>query len=813
MNITEINQKIGDFLVRNGREIPVEVIAQNDVEKMQNLFDQMILLVNTSEDLDMLASSRALIEKIKQEAIGLDQQHLCILEKTDQVIKRGVFKHFKEVTAQKQPWLEPGLLERLESLDEKSFDAALQSMFLQSPSSLHARGSFLIKTIDKSLEIGAYSVALKLVNYYACEVFLEGGFSPLCQAGQAIQYVVECAKVMRSIRSVLETLPSSFFQRLEKLEQVLIAFWDVLEKSIAKTPFLTQEAALEIEQNLISMHRADPLLLQIKSKPMYQHRTALLCMNFKKEDYTLNKGETNFDVQVPFVINLAVKEMQKCRGDEAQIRKCFKNLLIYFGSARKNIARVDNTNSAECFGVLRNVNYCLTTDLNGDRYGEYGAKVFNVLKNRYEAWLDLQKQCRSEPFSKEWLSEFHDSFSKDGIVSWEFHYEDSEFSVQIIQGYPLSEYRFYVQHGDIFSDGRLPPVTAFKQRLIHSVFDERMDIARDLEDSFLICVQGGNEKLVTNAAKFGYLFAHATPYQRGSAAIGEWFIRALFQFHNSTFMYGRSEEKEQEVYKPTVDLDALVSGFSEFEEDFIAKCNFSDPVLHVLVPEKEEDLIAKMNVLDSFGLDEMTKEQLDFLKMQKQELFQSAVYRGYEEIVRILLLNKEVDVNQHSIDGLSPLLIACGKGYVGIVDLLLSSKNIDSSCIGHDTPNGLTPFLTACGNGDVNVMRLLLSKGKIDVNHATEDGATPLFLVCQNNKIDAVKLLLQTNEVLVDKARFDGATPLFIACYTGNAEIVRLLLENGADRNKKVGGNTPVEVALHGGHIEVVEVFRKMPKR
>lgn len=60
-------------------------------------------------------------------------------------------------------------------------------------------------------------------------------------------------------------------------------------------------------------------------------------------------------------------------------------------------------------------------------------------------------------------------------------------------------------------------------------------------------------------AKFRYLFAHTTPFSRGSASIAEWFEQILYQFH------GFEVDYNNEVM---IDLEAFSS---PLWSDFIAK--------------------------------------------------------------------------------------------------------------------------------------------------------------------------------------------------------------------------------------------------
>ncbi len=79
-----------------------------------------------------------------------------------------------------------------------------------------------------------------------------------------------------------------------------------------------------------------------------------------------------------------------------------------------------------------------------------------------------------------------------------------------------------------------------------------------LAGSFEECVNSKGkdpETIKKNVAAFRYLFAHAMPYERGSAAIGEWFEKAIYKHCGYDFSSGSS-----------ADLNALTSlSMSDFE--------------------------------------------------------------------------------------------------------------------------------------------------------------------------------------------------------------------------------------------------------
>ena len=101
-----------------------------------------------------------------------------------------------------------------------------------------------------------------------------------------------------------------------------------------------------------------------------------------------------------------------------------------------------------------------------------------------------------------------------------------------------------------------------------------------------------------------------------------------------------------------------------------------------------------------------------------------------------LLLDKGTDVNKADEDGQTPLLIACQKGHVDAVRLVLEKgAEVDQA----EKKYGATPLFVACGHGHVDAARLLLDKGA-DVTRTTRDG-TPLSIAKYNGHSSIVALL------------------------------------------------------------------------
>ncbi|WP_297285792.1 ankyrin repeat domain-containing protein, partial [uncultured Brachyspira sp.] len=135
---------------------------------------------------------------------------------------------------------------------------------------------------------------------------------------------------------------------------------------------------------------------------------------------------------------------------------------------------------------------------------------------------------------------------------------------------------------------------------------------------------------------------------------------------------------------------------------------------------------------------------IDFGDMQGHNALITATFRGYKDIV-VLLLSQKIDVNATCIHGKTALTYAAENGYVDIASYLLA-KNANPNI---KVNNGTTALLQAAGKGYYTITEMIINAGA-DVNmsglYINPDDAnynmSPLMVAAYNNHDDIVKLLL-----------------------------------------------------------------------
>ena len=180
------------------------------------------------------------------------------------------------------------------------------------------------------------------------------------------------------------------------------------------------------------------------------------------------------------------------------------------------------------------------------------------------------------------------------------------------------------------------------------------------------------------------------------------------------------------------------------------------------------------------------------------------------------LLRQGADVNEMDARSCTALLLASGKGDVGVVRLLLGVPGTDVDLVDN---MGDTALMRASGNGHAEVVALLLQQqnlrsGSKGVNRTNDRGETALWKACRRGDAEVVRMLLGTATIIVNMwTSSDGSTPLLCACKRGQLAVVRMLLAHpGIDANQSnFTLETPLHWACYNSHTEVVRALLGVP--
>ena len=226
---------------------------------------------------------------------------------------------------------------------------------------------------------------------------------------------------------------------------------------------------------------------------------------------------------------------------------------------------------------------------------------------------------------------------------------------------------------------------------------------------------------------------------------------------------------------------------------------------------------ALSTVFENHGLSFDERKQLLKTKLgyphkgEQCSLFLLAVVCGHVDLVRTMIAEQLVDIEQH------------GTVLVGV-----HAENNDMPCgFGYEVGEGVTALWCAAAWCKLDLVKLLVSHGA-NVNHKSKGGSSPLFMACQyfhSNRsrqvllgkpdvpiqLELVKFLVENGANVKESGR-DSNTPLTVAALSGfkDPSLISYLIEKGADPNdKNARGSTALHLTAEKGCLETVKELIK----
>ena len=150
-----------------------------------------------------------------------------------------------------------------------------------------------------------------------------------------------------------------------------------------------------------------------------------------------------------------------------------------------------------------------------------------------------------------------------------------------------------------------------------------------------------------------------------------------------------------------------------------------------------------------------------------------AVYKGHDEIAKLLLSQADMDVNGLDNTRQTPLAVAAIHGRINIFSMLLERHELSADS---KDKYGRTPLLYAARNGHEGIVRALIDRDDVIADSKDEDGRTSLSCAARHDHEGIVRILIKRDDVTADSKDEDQRTPLLHAAINGHEDIVRMLI-------------------------------------
>src|SRR3990167_3103588 len=179
---------------------------------------------------------------------------------------------------------------------------------------------------------------------------------------------------------------------------------------------------------------------------------------------------------------------------------------------------------------------------------------------------------------------------------------------------------------------------------------------------------------------------------------------------------------------------------------------------------------------------------------------------GHKKIIKLLLQHPNIKPNEKNNDGMTPLMSAIRAKSIDSIHALLRHPNIKPNEKGF---NDLTALHGAVLVKNIEVVQTLIQHPKINPNVKQDDGETPLYIAAKNEQIDIVKMLLQHPKTKPNEKGEDGVTALHAAVEQEDLNTIKALLLNPNTNPNKKDQNTlaPLHLATQLNHIEALNAL------
>uniref|UniRef100_A0A5F4VQX5 Transient receptor potential cation channel subfamily A member 1 n=1 Tax=Callithrix jacchus TaxID=9483 RepID=A0A5F4VQX5_CALJA len=309
--------------------------------------------------------------------------------------------------------------------------------------------------------------------------------------------------------------------------------------------------------------------------------------------------------------------------------------------------------------------------------------------------------------------------------------------------------------------------------------------------------------------------------RKGASARGEKLHQVASMKRSLKKMWRPGEKKEpqavlyEDVPNDTDDckeslkvvFEGSTCGLQNFKnQKILNRCNNVDISLHYAAAKGQVELMEKitrdssfevLNAMDDYGntplhcaVEENQIESVKFLLSRGANPnlrnfnmiapLHIAVQGTHNEVMKVLLEHRSIDINLEGENGNTSVIIACTKNNSEALQILLNKGA--KPCKSNKW--GCFPIHQAAFSGSKECMEILLRFGEehgynrqLQINFVNNGKASPLHLAVQNGDLEMIKMCLD-NGAQIDLVEKGRCTALHFAATQGATEIVKLMISS-----------------------------------